>query len=43
MFRISHQGEGIDDSDDTEGTRKIVRGQEPNRYDVDEIQAEPLP
>ena len=43
MFRVSHRGEGIDDADNIEGARKIVRGQAPGRYDVDEIQAEPFP
>ena len=41
MFRVSHQGEGIDDADTIEGAREIVRGQPPCRYDVDEIRAEP--
>jgi hypothetical protein len=43
MIRVSHRGEGIDDADSTEGARKIVRGQQPGRYDVDEIRAEPFP
>jgi hypothetical protein len=43
MFRVSHRGEGIDDADTIEGAREIVRGQQPGRYDVDEIRAEPLP
>jgi hypothetical protein len=43
MYRVSHHGEGIDDADTTEGARGIVWGQPADRYDVDEIQAEPLP
>jgi hypothetical protein len=43
MFGVSHRGEGIDDADDIEGAREIVRGQPPGRYDVDEIRAEPFP
>jgi hypothetical protein len=42
-FRVSHKGEGIDDTDSIEGAREIVRGQQPGRYHVDEIRAEPLP
>jgi hypothetical protein len=36
-------GEGIGDAASIEGARAIVRGQEPGRYDEDEIQAEPFP
>jgi hypothetical protein len=43
MFRVSYRGEGIDDADTIEGARGIVRGQPPDRYDVDEIRAEPFP
>jgi hypothetical protein len=43
MFRVSHRGEGIDDTDTHEGARGIVQGQLPGRYDVDEIRAEPFP
>jgi hypothetical protein len=43
MFRVSHRGENIDDADTIGGAREIVRGQEPGRYDVDEIRAEPFP
>jgi hypothetical protein len=41
MFRISHRGQGIDDSDTLKGAREIVRGGQPGRYDVDEIRAGP--
>jgi hypothetical protein len=41
MFRVSHRGEGIDDADTLEGARRIVRGQPPGRYDVDEISSVP--
>jgi hypothetical protein len=43
MFRVSHRGEGIDDADDIDGAREIVRGQSSGRYDVDEIRAEHFP
>jgi hypothetical protein len=43
MFRVSRQGEGIEDADTIEGARAIVRGQPPGRSDVDEIRAEPFP
>ena len=43
LFRVSHRGEGIEDSDTVEGAREIVQGQPPGRYDVDEIRAEPFP
>jgi hypothetical protein len=43
MFRVSHRGAGIDDADTIQGAREIVQGQEPGRYDVDEIRAEPFP
>jgi hypothetical protein len=43
MFRVSHRGEGIDDADSIEGAQRIVQGQPPGRYDVDEIRAEPFP
>jgi hypothetical protein len=43
MFRVSHRGEGIDDSGTIEGAREIVRGQTPGQYDVDELRAEPFP
>jgi hypothetical protein len=39
MFRAGHQREGIDDADTIEGAREIVQGQQPGRYDVDEIRA----
>ena len=42
-FRVSQQGEGIDDACTIEGARTIVQGQSPGRYDVDEIRAEPFP
>ena len=37
MFRIGHQGEGID------GARQLVQSQPSGHYDVDEIRAEPFP
>jgi hypothetical protein len=40
MFRVSHRGQGIDDADTIESAREIARGQEPGRYDIDEILAE---
>jgi hypothetical protein len=43
MFRVSHQGEGMDDADTIEVAREIVRGRPPGRYDVDRIRAEPFP
>ena len=43
MFRVSHQGEGIDDADGIEGAREVVRHQAPGRYDVDEIRGESFP
>jgi hypothetical protein len=43
MFRLSRNGEGIDDADAIDGAREIVRGQPPGRYDVDEIRADPFP
>jgi hypothetical protein len=43
MFRVSQRGEGIDDAETIEVGRVIVRGQPPGRYDVDEIQPDPLP
>jgi hypothetical protein len=42
MYRISRQGEGIDDADTIEGARQVVWGQPPGRYDVDEIRTEPF-
>jgi hypothetical protein len=42
MFRVSHPGEGIDDADTIDGAPGIVRGQAPGRYDVDEINSDPL-
>jgi hypothetical protein len=43
MFRVSHQGDGIDDADTIDCARAIVRDQPPGRYDVDEIRAESFP
>ena len=43
MFRVSHQGEGIDGADTLDGAREKVRGQPPSRYDVDEIRREAFP
>jgi hypothetical protein len=43
MFRVGHRGEGIDGADTIEGARRVVRGQPPGRYDVDEIRADPFP
>ncbi len=43
MFRVSHRGEGIDNTGTLYGEREIVRSRQPGRYDVDEIQAEPFP
>jgi hypothetical protein len=44
MFRVSHQGEGIDDNDTIDGAWDIVRSQSSDgRYDVDEIRADPFP
>jgi hypothetical protein len=43
MFRISHQGDAIDDADTIEHAREIVRGQSVARYDVDEIRVHPCP
>jgi hypothetical protein len=42
MFRVSHQGEGIDDAESIVAAREIVRGQPPGRSDVDEVRAEPF-
>jgi hypothetical protein len=42
MFRVSHQGEGIDDADTIDGAGEIVRDQPARRYDVDEIRADPF-
>jgi hypothetical protein len=42
MFRVGHEGEGLDDSDTIEGAREVVCGQPPGRYDVDKIRAEPF-
>ena len=42
LFRVSHQGEGIDDAGTIDGAREIVRGQPPGRYDLDEIRSEPF-
>ena len=42
MFRISHEGEGIDDTGTIDGAREIVRGKAPGRYDVDEIRSRSL-
>jgi hypothetical protein len=39
MFRVSQRSEGIDDADTIEGARTIVLGQQPGRYDVNEIRA----
>jgi hypothetical protein len=43
VFRGFRQGDGIDDADTLEGTRTIVQGRPPGRYEVDEIRAEPFP
>jgi hypothetical protein len=43
MFRVSREGEGIEDADTIDGAHEIVQGQPPGRYDVDEIRAEPFP
>jgi hypothetical protein len=43
MFRVSREGDGIDDADTIEGAHGIVQGHAPDRYDVDEIRAEPFP
>jgi hypothetical protein len=43
MFRVTHRGEGLDDTDTLEGARGIVRGQSPGRYDVDESGASRSP
>ena len=43
MFRVSRQGEGLDDVDTIDGARQLVQGQPPGRYDVDEIRAESFP
>jgi hypothetical protein len=43
VYRVSRQGQGIDDADTIEGTRQVVQGQPPGRYDLDEIRAEPFP
>jgi hypothetical protein len=43
MFRVGQRGEGIDDADTIEGAREIVRGQPQDRYEVDEIRADPFP
>jgi hypothetical protein len=43
MFRVSHQRDGIDAADTIERGRRIVQGQPPGRYDVDEIRADPFP
>ena len=31
MFRLNHNGEGIDDADTIDGARQIVQGQPPRR------------
>ncbi len=43
MYRVSRQGEGIDDAETIEGARGIVRGRRPGRYDMVEIRTEPFP
>jgi hypothetical protein len=43
MFRVSHKGEGIDNTDSIEGAREVVQGQPPGRYDVDVIRTDPFP
>ena len=43
MFRVSHPCEGIDDAQTLDGARQIVHGQQPGRFDVDEIRADPFP
>jgi hypothetical protein len=44
IYRISRSGgDTIDDSDTIDGGRRIVQGQPPGRYDVDEIRADPFP
>ena len=43
MFRVSRQGERIDDADNLEGAREIVSSEPAGRYDIDEIQADPFP
>jgi hypothetical protein len=43
MFRVSHQGDGIDDAETIDEARAVVRGQPPGRSDVDEIRADPFP
>jgi hypothetical protein len=43
MFRVSHRHGAIDDADTIEGTRGIVRGQSPGRYEVDEIRGGAVP
>jgi hypothetical protein len=43
MFRVSREGEGIEDADTIDGAREIVRGQPSGRYDVDEIRGDPFP
>ena len=42
MLRVSRQSEAIDDADNIEGARVIVRDQPPGRYEVAEIRAEPF-
>ena len=36
-------GDVIDDADTIEGAREVVRGEQPGRYSVDEIWADPFP
>ena len=43
MFRVSRQGEGLEDADTIDGAREIVQDHPPGRYDVDEIRADPFP
>jgi hypothetical protein len=42
MFRVSRD-DLIDNAEDIEHAREIVRGLPPGRYDVDEIRADPFP
>jgi hypothetical protein len=43
MFRVSYNGEGLDDANTIEGGAQIVREQAPGRYGIGEIRVDPGP
>jgi hypothetical protein len=43
MFRVSREGQGIDDADTIDEARGVVRVQSPGRYEVDDIRGDPFP